>query len=266
VSGARVETVVRDCVRYWTETGVPRPAVAEMEVELTEHLRTAVDEGRSPDDVIGSDVAAFAEHWAVEHRATTLRTPSWDDVISGRTGRARARRRELAGYGAGLVTLVVAAAVAGKGEVSMEDEIWRWLWTGLAVVMGIGEIFTAGFFLLPFSVGAAAAAVLAWVGANVLSQWLVFFGVSAVSFAYLRRYIARQDEEMQPRVGANRWVGSRGIVLEEIDPDTATGMVRVHSEEWRATSLSGAIIPPGSRITVHEVSGSRLVVEPYEES
>ena len=62
----------------------------------------------------------------------------------------------------------------------MENETWRWLWTGLAVVMGIGEIFTAGFFLLPFAIGAAAAAILAWLGVALLPQWLVFFGVSTV--------------------------------------------------------------------------------------
>ena len=92
----------------------------------------------------------------------------------------------------------------------MDNEVWRWLWTIFAIVMGIGEIFTAGFFLLPFAVGAAAAAILAWFNAAILAQWLVFFGVSIFSFAFLRRYIGRQDEGEQPRVGANRWVGSEG--------------------------------------------------------
>jgi membrane protein implicated in regulation of membrane protease activity len=130
--------------------------------------------------------------------------------------------------------------------------------------MGIGEIFTAGFFLLPFAIGAVSAAVLAWVGVGLLAQWLVFFGVSAVALAYLRRYIDRQDEGDQPRVGANRWVGAEGIVLEEIDPDTASGMVRVSNEEWRATSRHGGTILAGSRIVVREVSGARLVVEEVE--
>ena len=93
----------------------------------------------------------------------------------------------------------------------MDNEIWRWLWTFLAIVLGVGELFTAGFFLLPFSIGAGAAAVLAWLGANLLAQWLVFFGVTVASLAYLRRFIGRQDEGEQPRVGANRWIGSSGV-------------------------------------------------------
>lgn len=144
----------------------------------------------------------------------------------------------------------------------MDNEVWRWLWTVLAVVLGIGEIFTAGFFLLPFAIGAAAAAILAWIGAAVLAQWLVFFGVSIFALAYLRKYIVRQDEGEQPRVGANRWVGEMGLVLEDIDPHTGAGMVRILNEEWRAKAL--APIETGARIVVMEVKGTRLVVERIE--
>ncbi len=147
----------------------------------------------------------------------------------------------------------------------MEDEIWRWLWTGLAVVMGIGEMFTAGFFLLPFAVGAAASAILAWVGANVLAQWLVFFGVSLVSLVYLRRFIDRQDEGEQPRIGANRWVGSTGIVTVDIDPIRGTGMVRIDQEEWRAGSSTDTPIAAGTVVTVTDVRGTRMVVVPTQE-
>lgn len=146
----------------------------------------------------------------------------------------------------------------------MDNDVWRWLWTIFAVVMGIGEIFTAGFFLLPFAIGAGVAAILAWADAPVLAQWLVFFGVSFVSFAYLRRLIARQDEGEQPRIGANRWVGLEGIVLEAIDPHTGAGMVRVATEEWRATASQP--IATDTRIVVREVRGARFVVEPVEQS
>lgn len=143
-------------------------------------------------------------------------------------------------------------------------DIWRWLWTIFAIVMGIGEIFTAGFFLLPFAIGGAAAAILAWVGANILAQWLVFFGVTIFSLAYLRKYIGRQDEVEQPRVGANRWIGSEGVVLEAVDPHSGAGMVRVLNEEWRATSPGP--IPAGTRIVVTDVQGARLKVEQLENS
>jgi membrane protein implicated in regulation of membrane protease activity len=149
----------------------------------------------------------------------------------------------------------------------VDNDLWRWLWTVFAVVMGIGEIFSAGFFLLPFAIGASAAAVLAWIGVPVLPQWLVFFGVSLVSFVYLRRFIRHQDASEQPRVGANRWINAQGVVLESIDSDAKIGMVRIEGEgeQWRAVS-DGELIPAGTRVIVKEVRGTRLVVAPIEEA
>jgi membrane protein implicated in regulation of membrane protease activity len=145
----------------------------------------------------------------------------------------------------------------------MDNELWRWLWLGLAAVLGIGEVLTAGFFLLPFVIGAGLAALVAWLGIAPLAQWLVFFGISLLSWALLHRYIKTQDSDGQPRVGANRWEGATGLVLEEIDPVSGKGMVRVSGEEWRATVEDGQEnIPIGNAIEVIGVVGTRLVVVP----
>lgn len=253
--------VLAEVVRYWHETGLPDDAVAEMSAELEQHLIEAERDGRSIDEVIG-DRATFAEGWA--QARTNHPVETWEDVRSGRTKRRRQSRRDAILYGTGAVALIAAAAVATQGGSDVDDFIWAWLWTLFAIALGIGEIFTAGFFLLPFAIGGAGAAVLAWVGAPVIAQWFVFFGVSLFALAYLRRYIGRQDEGEQPRVGANRWVGSEGIVLQGIDPRSGAGMVRILNEEWRATALGP--IPAGQKIVVTQVDGTRLVVEQLEDA
>ncbi len=259
-----IARVVADCERYWKETGVPRKAVAEMRLELELHLAEALADGRSVEAVLGTDVASFAETWASEFRAAQP-AGRWDEIVKGERQARRRRQRELAAYAVGAVTLVVAAGVAGRqGGSDVENEVWRWLWTGFAVVMAIGEMFTAGFFLLPFAIGAGAAAVLAWIGVSVLAQWLVFFGVSLTSLAYLQRFIRHQDEADQPAVGANRWKGATGIVVRDIDPIDG-GIVRVEGEEWRAAT-EGITIPEGTKVRVVEVRGTRLVVVPLDEN
>ncbi|MDH4309932.1 MAG: NfeD family protein, partial [Acidimicrobiia bacterium] len=125
-------------------------------------------------------------------------------------------------------------------------------------------IFTAGFFLLPIAIGAVGAAILAWFGVDPIAQWLVFFGVSAIAFAYLRRFAHHQDDDL-PRVGANRWAGAHGVVTVDIVPISGTGMIRVEGEEWRATS-DGGDIAAGTRVVVNEVRGSKMVVSPMSES
>jgi membrane protein implicated in regulation of membrane protease activity len=234
-----------------------------MRLQLEEHLLAATAEGRTVQAVVGADLADFAEGWAMEFR----RRPgvSWEDVASGKAKRQRQIRRELFAYIAGITLVVAAVAIAARGGGEVDEETWRWLWTGLAVVMAIGEIFTAGFFLLPFAIGAGAAAVLAWLGIAILPQWLVFFGVSMVALVYLRRFISHQDAGDQPQVGANRWINARGLALVTIDPVAATGMVRIGGEEWRATT-DGHPIEAGTQVIVREVRGARLVVTPLEET
>jgi membrane protein implicated in regulation of membrane protease activity len=252
--------VVAEVERYWLETGISRERVAEMKAELEAHITEAELDGRTIDDVIG-DRAAFAEGWAAALRGKPV--SSWSDFQSGRTRRRKEIRRETTLYGLASTALVAAVAVAAQGGSDVDSDIWRWLWTIFAVVLGIGEMFTAGFFLLPFAIGGAAAAVLAWIDTPVIAQWLVFFGVSTISLVYLRRFIGRQDEGVQPRVGANRWVGSEGVVLQGIDPHTGAGMVRILNEEWRATAMGK--IPAGSKIVVTEVHGARLIVEQLQD-
>lgn len=255
---ADVARIVAECEERWRRRGLPRAAVADMRLELTQHLEAAMAEGRSPGSVVGPDPIAFADAWAAEYLGDGA-DPDREDH------RRTVERRALWGYTAGAAALVAGAVVgslATGGVDPAEVEPWRWVWTVFSLGMAIGEIFTAGFFLLPFAIGAAAAAILAWAGVALVAQWLVFFGTSLIALIYLRRFIERQDKESQPRVGANRWIDARGIVLEDIDPDRAKGLVRVDNEEWRATS--DRPVPAGSRVIVRDVRGARLYVVPLE--
>jgi membrane protein implicated in regulation of membrane protease activity len=256
--------IAESCERYWIETKIPRRVAREMRLELETHLTEAVDEGRSPHDVVGPDLAGFAEAWAREQRPGMTRAlPSWDEVASGQTAAMRSWWFAGIGY-ASLVAATVLVGYLTGGRGSMENnEIWRWVWTGLAVTLSIAEIFTFGFFLLPFGIGAAAAAVLAWLNVGLLAQWIVFFVVSGASLWYTQRFIRHQDTLENIGFGANRYIGEPAVVLERIDPAAGTGMVRVESEAWRATT-DGEVIEQGERVTVTAVRGTKLVVAKNE--
>ena len=144
----------------------------------------------------------------------------------------------------------------------MDEELWRWIWLGAALLFGVGEIVTAGFFLLPFAVGAVASAVLAFTGVDPAIQGVTFVAVSIVALLALRRF-ADRDADHQPSVGANRMAGERGIVLERVDRVSGTGRVRVATEVWRATT-DGQAIEEGVEVGVLDVRGTRLVVERIE--
>lgn len=145
----------------------------------------------------------------------------------------------------------------------MDDpDVWRWIWLGAAVVLGVGEMATTGFFLLPFALGALVAAILAFLGAALALQLVVFAGVSVAVFAALRPLAHRLDQSTADHgIGAKRLVGETATVLEPIGA-TEAGMVRVGTEEWRAESADGAPIEAGSAVVVREIRGTRVVVAP----
>lgn len=141
----------------------------------------------------------------------------------------------------------------------METNYW-WAWMVLAALFIIGEIVTAGFFLMCFGVGAIAAGLIALLGANMIWQLVVFIVVSLLMFLISRKLADRVSKEQPPGIGADRFVGKKCIVLEEIDNHKNTGRVRMDKEEWRAEGDGDDVIAVGSRVIVTRLDGSHLVV------
>jgi membrane protein implicated in regulation of membrane protease activity len=147
--------------------------------------------------------------------------------------------------------------------VELSDvETWRWIWLIAAVVLAVGEIALAGtFFLLPFAIGAAVAAVLGFLGVGIAIQWVAFAVISVACLVALRPLARRLDAEGPlTGVGAFRQVGQQARVVEAIDPAVDGGFVMLGSERWRAESATGAPIPVGAAVTVTEVRGTRVIV------
>lgn len=259
-----VQAVLDDIVAYWRATRITTAVAAGMRAELEAHIAEALAHGRGVADVIGPDVALFAEHWAEVHRPRTPEMPSWEEATAG----TEPNRRSLTSAPITWSLMLAGAAIAlgltfGREEVVMEDiENWRWVWTGVALLFAVGEVMTAGFFLLPFAVGAAIAALLAWLSVGVVWQWGAFLVVSIASLVFMRRFTA--DVEEGPAIGANRYRDAVGTVIEPIDPPTGTGSIRVGTEVWRAKA--DRHLDAGTRVRIVEVLGTRMRVEAVPEA
>ncbi|MCK4518998.1 MAG: NfeD family protein [Candidatus Omnitrophica bacterium] len=142
----------------------------------------------------------------------------------------------------------------------MNIEVW-WMWIGLGGLFIIGEIFTAGFFLLWFGIAALVSGALAYLGVGFGWQGLAFVVVSGALLAATRKLANRLTKKQPPGIGADRLIGKTGIVLEEIDNDKNTGRVRVDEDEWRVDSEAGEIIQVGKKIEVIRLEGTRLIVK-----
>ena len=252
-----ITEVVDRCQAYWSATHVPRKATKEMKAELTSHLEEAAQAGKTPDTVIGTDLNKFAEEWA-----RTYRRPMVVKETSGRAlAGAKARTQTV-------LSVIAILAIAGgiliftPKENEVENEVLQWVFLVGALVLFVGEILTAGFFLLPFALGAAISAVLAFLGVPPAVNLVAFLVISVIALIALQRYTDTDDD--QPPVGANRYADKLGTVLVSVSRSKGTGRVRVEAENWRASTDLSDEIPEGTEVQILEVRGTRLIVEPID--
>ena len=137
-----------------------------------------------------------------------------------------------------------------------------WGWIVVALIFFGAEIFTAGFVLLCFGIGALLAAGAAFAGLGLAWQLAAFIVGSVVAVLLSRPFAERVTSSGPQFLAGDRVLGKRAVVLQAIDPLVNTGMVRVDTEEWRAESVDGVSIPKDSVVEVVGVDGVRLQVRP----
>jgi membrane protein implicated in regulation of membrane protease activity len=138
------------------------------------------------------------------------------------------------------------------------------LWTIIAAGFTLGELHTNSFYLAPFAVGGAIAAVLAAAGAGGLVAVIAFIA-AAILFLLLLRPLAARRHRNAPelRTGAAALVGQPALVLERIANREGVGTVRIGGEVWTARAyVADEVIPAGEEVEVVEIRGATALVMP----
>jgi membrane protein implicated in regulation of membrane protease activity len=137
------------------------------------------------------------------------------------------------------------------------------LWLVAACLFGLGELHTGGFYLLPFALGAALAAIVTLLGVGAVLAAVVFIVVSGIVVLTLRP-VAQRHRRLPPpiRTGTAALVGRRATVLERIANDEGVGCVRIEGGEvWTARAFDeDEVIEAGDRVEVVEIRGATALV------
>ena len=145
----------------------------------------------------------------------------------------------------------------------MEQFAWI-LWAILGVVLIIAEIFTFGFVLFWFGIGAFAAVLISWLGFGFGLQFLVFAIVSIVLTVLSRKIFANfyaHDEENLLKTGIDTLPGQVGTVTSESKGALKEGAVKVYGSTWTAFPAdSSTILVEGEKVEVVRVEGSSIYV------
>ena len=147
----------------------------------------------------------------------------------------------------------------------MDNVAWI-LWTILGIVLIIAEIFTPGFVLLWFGVGALAAALAGFLGLGLAPQFLIFILLSSALTALSRtifvNYFSHPEEGGAGlRVGADALPGQVGTVVSSSSGALQEGAVKVFGSVWTAYPAEGE--PPleaGDRVVVESLRGASIYV------
>jgi inner membrane protein len=149
----------------------------------------------------------------------------------------------------------------------MEQFTWI-LWIVLGAILIIAEIFTLGFVLFWFGVGALAAALIGWLGFGFSLQFLIFAIVSialtAMSRTIFVNYFPQNEDAL--KTGIDSLPGQIGTVTIASKGALKEGAVKVYGSIWTAFPINEAMpLIEGEKVEVVRVQGSSLYVRSTKE-
>ena len=144
---------------------------------------------------------------------------------------------------------------------------WYWvLWSILGAILIVAEIFTSGFVLLWFGIGALAAAFAGLVGIDSLViQFTIFavvsIGLTAASRTIFLNYFSREKSGDSLRSGVDSLPGKVGTVVSSSKGALQEGAVKVFGSTWTAYPAAGeGPLEAGERVCVESVEGASIYV------
>src|SRR5438034_9637684 len=147
----------------------------------------------------------------------------------------------------------------------MENYLWIF-WAILGAVLVVAEIFTTGFVLLWFGIGALAAGLAGLLGVNsIIFQFLicaiVSISLTAASRTIFVNYFSREKSGGDLKSGVESLPGKIGTVVSSSRGSMHEGAVKVFGSTWTAYPAEGEEpLEAGDRVEVTRVQGASIYV------
>jgi membrane protein implicated in regulation of membrane protease activity len=141
------------------------------------------------------------------------------------------------------------------------SDLW-YVWLILAVLFIVAEMFTSGFVLMWFGIGAIVAGLLALTGLVGLPIQIVVFLVVSIALTIASRtifdrFLMFRSPGKGLKTGMENLPGSIGVVVEASAGPMEEGAVRVAGSTWRAFPLEGEEpLQAGEQVEIDRVEGA----------
>jgi membrane protein implicated in regulation of membrane protease activity len=133
-------------------------------------------------------------------------------------------------------------------------------WLGLAIALGVAELFSLDLMLLMMASGALAGMAMAMLGFVWPVQVVVAVAVSVGMVALVRpNIVKRLHSGPELTLGHAALVGKQGVVVDEVSMQG--GQIRVGGELWTARPYDETeVIEPGAPVDIFEIKGATAYV------
>ena len=141
------------------------------------------------------------------------------------------------------------------------------MWSFWLIVAGlffIIEMATVGFLMFWLGIGALLAMITSFLTDSIVIQTVVFVITSSILIPLTKPLADKFTRKNNVATNSYSLIGKHGIVLSDINPIEATGLVKVNGETWSAKSENDEIISKDTQIEVLSIDGVKLIVAPVK--
>ena len=137
------------------------------------------------------------------------------------------------------------------------------MWAGWLIVAGICfviEIYTIGFFVFWFGIGALITMLSSFFISSIYIQAMIFVISSSLLLLFtkpLSKKFIKEDQTTSTNVYCI--IGKDALVIENIDNITGEGKIKVNGEIWSA--ISDTNIEKDTKVKVLSINGVKAKVE-----
>lgn len=138
--------------------------------------------------------------------------------------------------------------------------MWQF-WLIVAGLFFVGEIFTLGFLIFWFGIGALFAMIVSFFTTNIIIQTTVFLITSTIFILATKPLVKKFVDVKKTNTNVFSIIGKKALVIKDIDPVHSSGQIKLNGEVWSAETENNEIIKEGSEVEVLKINGVKAIVK-----
>ena len=141
--------------------------------------------------------------------------------------------------------------------------MWQF-WLIIAGLFFVGEIFTLGFLIFWFGIGALFAMIVSFFTTNIIIQTTVFLITSTIFILATKPLVKKFVDVKKTNTNVFSIIGKKALVIKDIDPIHSSGQIKLNGEVWSAETENDEIIKEGSEVEVLKINGVKAILKLVE--